>query len=86
MFIRLEQLLEYGNLFSRNIFQVIIQSKQYHKRQEQACSREEMPNVVVIIEMKQFAVLVQLSRLGGRPRPRGRLVEKEIKGPEPSEG
>ena len=58
--------------------EVLVPSKVGHESQEEADCRQEMPDVVVVVEMEEDTLFVELSGLSWCQGPRRGLVEKEI--------
>ena len=50
--------LEDRNFLPWFLCQIIIQCEQYHEGEEQAGGRQEVPDVVVVIEVEQLALRV----------------------------
>ena len=51
------------NLFSGRVNQVIVQGEEDHEGQEEAKGGEEVPDVVVVVEVEQLALGVEVPGL-----------------------
>ena len=71
------------NLFSGRVNQVIVQGEEDHEGQEEAEGGEEVPDVVVVVEVEQLALGVEVPGLGGGEDPAGGLGHEEVERPGP---
>ena len=65
---------------------IVVQSEENHEGEEEAGGRQEVPDVVIVVEVEQFALRVEVARGGRGEDPAGGLVDEEVHGPGPRDG
>ena len=68
------------DLVPLDIVQVVVEREQDHEGEEEADGRQEVPDVVVVVEVQQLALLVVVLGLGRGQHPGGALVQEEVHG------
>ena len=58
--------LEHRDLLTRLEMEIIVDGEQHHEVQEEGSCREEMPNVVVVIEVEQLTLEVERNNINSR--------------------
>ena len=61
--------LEHRDLLTRLEMEIIVDGEQHHEVQEERGGGEEVPDVVVVVEVEQLALCVQPPRLCWRQEP-----------------
>ena len=70
-------MLKNENRLSVLVHESLVQSEQQHEAEEHPGSREEVPDVVVVVEVEHVALLVVVARLGSRAlKTVGRVLEE----------
>ena len=62
---------------------IVVQSEENHEGEEEAGGRQEVPDVVIVVEVEQFALRVEVARGSRGEDPAGGLVDEEVHRPRP---
>ena len=77
--------LEDWNLLSRRVGQIVIQAEKDHVGEEKTEGGQEVPDVVVVVEVEHDALLVEVAGLCWRQHPAGGRGEEEVERPGPGQ-
>lgn len=67
-----------------HVDEVVVEMQQHHEREEHRESREEVPDVVRVEEVQEFARPIVKARLRRRQGPRYRFADEKVEGRRPS--